>query len=133
MLTRELAGQIQSDQQLSNDMGLSSMLQFEAMLRAAMLITRVQVNLASAGRSLWDNTGVGDLVLNTPDGQCVGDGKYDAAHIRDVQMMWQSYTMWLTTPITVEIEGQVIQLEKTPLKLILSAPAVGAAPEQPIE
>lgn len=126
MLTREIANQVASD--WPNDMNTSAIRQFEAMLRAALLITKTQVNMATAGKSHWDYSGIAATVLTTPSG-AVGDGQYDAAYLREIQTMWASYTDWLITPIAATVNGQAIQLEKRPLDLIMSAPVIAIAPE----
>ena len=45
MLTREISNQIASDWQQANDMRASAIRQFEAMIRAALLLTKSQLGL----------------------------------------------------------------------------------------
>lgn len=129
MLTREISNQIASDWQQSNDMQASAIRQLEAMVRAALLMTKTQVQMASAGKGHWDYSGVAAVVLSTPSG-AVGDGQYDAAYIREVQAMWASYTTWLATPITATVNGQAITLEKRPLDLIMSTPILATIQQE---
>lgn len=128
MLTREVAGVVQSEWQQANDMQASAIRQFEAMIRAALLMTKTQVQMASAGKGHWDYSGVAASVLTTLSG-AVGDGQYDAAYLREVQAMWASYTAWLATPITATVNGQSVTLEKRPLDLIMSTP-IAATPTE---
>lgn len=128
MLTREIANQIATDWQQANDMTASAIRQFEAMLRAALLITKTQAQIASAGKAAWDYSGIAALILTTPSG-AVGDGQYDAAYLREIQTMWASYTTWLATPITTTVNGQQVTLDKRPLDLIMSSPVVATVDE----
>lgn len=134
MLTRELANTIQAEWQAANNMQASPIRQFEAQIRAALLITKTQVSMASAGKAQWDFAdGMATAILTTPSG-AVGDGQYDAAYLRAIQAMWASYTTWLATPITVVVNGEQVSLGKRPLDLIMSTPTLAqAAPEEPIE
>lgn len=125
MLTREISGQIASDWQQANDMQASAIRQFEAIIRAALLMTKTQVQMASAGKGQWDYSGVAAAVLTTPSG-VVGDGQYDAVYLREVQTMWAAYTTWLATPITATVNGQSVTLDKRPLDLIMSAPVMAS-------
>ena len=125
MLTREISGQIASDWQQANDMQASAIRQFEAMIRAALLMTKTQVQMASAGKGQWDYSGVAAAVLTTPSG-AVGNGQYDAVYLREVQAMWAAYTTWLATPITATVNGQSVTLDKRPLDLIMSAPVMAS-------
>lgn len=130
MLTREVANTFQAEWQMSNDMGSSSIRQFEAMIRCAILLTKTQVQLASAGKGHWDFSGIAERVLSTPAGQNVGDGAYDAAYLRAIQAMWASYTIWLATPIKVVVNGQEVTLPQRPLDLIMSTPVLAQAKTQ---
>lgn len=125
MLTREISGQIASDWQQANDMQASAIRQFEAMIRAALLMTKTQVQMASAGKGQWDYSGVAAAVLTTPSG-AVGNGQYDAVYLREVQAMWAAYTTWLATPITATVNGQSVTLDKRPLDLIMSTPVMAS-------
>jgi hypothetical protein len=133
MITRDLANQIASEWQVANDMHASSIRQFEAMVRAALLVTRVQVQMAGAGKSHWDYSGVAEKVLTAPDGQGAGDGQYDAGYLRVVQAMWASYTVWLATPIEVTVNGQPVKLDKRPIDIIMRAPQLAGAPAASVE
>lgn len=133
MLTREIANAIQSEWQAANDMNASAIRQFEAMLRCALLLTKVQVQLASAGKGQWDfAAGMAVAILSTPSG-AVGDGLYDAAYLRKVQAMWGSYTTWLATPISTTVNGQAVTLTERPLDMILSTPALAQQVQEAIE
>lgn len=127
MLTREIAGQIASEWQQGNDMNTSAIRQFEAQIRAALLLTKTQVQMSSAGKGHWDYSGIAAGILSTADGAAVGDGQYDAAYLRKIQMMWASYTVWLATPITATVNGQQVALDECPLDLIMSAPVAATA------
>lgn len=129
MLTREIANQIASDWQQANDMNASAIRQFEAMIRAALLMTKTQAQLAQAGKAHWDYSGVAASVLTTPTG-AVSDGSYDAAYLREVQTMWASYTTWLATPISATVNGQVVTLDKRPLDLIMSTPVLAQTQQE---
>lgn len=124
MLTREIANQIAADWQQANDMNAPAIRQFEAMIRAALLLTKTQVNMAGAGKSHWDFSGIAAAVLTAEAGTAVEGGSYDAAYLREVQAMWASYSAWLATPITATVNGQAVTLEKRPLDLIMSSPVV---------
>lgn len=135
MLTREIANQITAEWQAANDMGATPIRQFEAMIRAALLTTKTQVQMASAGKAQWDfASGMAQAILTTPSG-AVGDGQYDASYLRAIQAMWASYTVWLATPIKVVVNGQEVTLEKRPLDLIISSPTLArsAPTEDPVE
>lgn len=129
MLTREIANEVASQWQQANDMQASGIRQFEAMLRAALLITKTQVSIAGAGKNQWDYSGIAAAVMATQTG-AVGDGAYDAAYLREVQAMWGGYMIWLTTPITIVVEGQTVTLEKRPIDLIMSSPVVASAQQE---
>lgn len=130
MLTREVANQIASDWQQANDMGASAIRQFEAMIRAALLMTKTQVQMASAGKSQWDfAAGMAQAILTAPSG-AVGDGQYDASYLRAIQAMWASYTVWLATPITVTVNGETVNLGKRPLDLIMSTPILATIQQE---
>ena len=130
MLTREIANAVQADQQQAADMNASAIRQFEALIRAALIVTKVQVQIASEGKTRWDFAGgLASAILPTPAG-AVGDGQYDAAYLRAVQAMWASYTVWLATPIVVTVNGQQVDLGKRPLDLIMSTPTLAQAVEE---
>jgi hypothetical protein len=129
MLTREIANEVASQWQHANDMQASGIRQFEAMLRAALLITKTQVSIAGAGKNQWDYSGIAAAVMATQTG-AVGDGAYDAAYIREIQAMWGSYMAWLTTPITIVVQGQTVTLEKRPIDLIMSSPVVAQVAQE---
>lgn len=133
MLTREIGNQIAADWQQSNDMNASAIRQFEAMIRAALLLTKTQVQMASAGKGHWDYSGVALSVLTAPGGHAVGDGSYDAAYLRAIQAMWASYTTWLATPITATVNGQTVTLDKRPLDLIISTPILAQTQQEVTE
>lgn len=128
MLTPEIANEIRSQWQEANRMDSSPIRQFEAQIRAALLITKTQVGIAGAGKSQWDFAdGMAQAIMATPSG-AVGDGQYDASYLRLIQGMWASYMEWLYTPITVTVNGQTVNLGKRPLDLIMSTPTLATAP-----
>ncbi len=58
MLTREIANTVQAEQQqATTEMTASAIRQFEALIRAALIITKVQVQIASEGKARWDFAG----------------------------------------------------------------------------
>lgn len=127
MLTREISNIIQAEWQQANDINTSPIRQFEAMLRAALLITKTQVQIAQAGKAQWDYAGgMAADILSTVSG-AVDDGSYDAAYLREIQAMWASYTDWLATPIKVVVNGQEVTLPLKPLDLIMSTPTKAGA------
>jgi hypothetical protein len=130
MLTRELANQVSGEWQQANDMNASAIRQFEAMLRAALIVTKTQVQLANAGKGHWDYSGVAAKVLAAPGGAPVGDGQYDADYIRMVQAMWASYMTWLASPVKATVNGKDVTLPYRPLDIIMSAPQVAGKPLQ---
>jgi hypothetical protein len=117
-----MASTIAGEWQQANDMQSSAIRQLEAMIRAALLLTKTQVQIASAAKGHWDYSGIAEKVLTTPSGQINGDGQYDSEYLRAVQAMWASYTIWLATPIKVVVNGQEMDLGRRPLDLILSTP-----------
>lgn len=130
MLSRELANQIQSDWLTGTDMRLSSILQFEAMIRAALALTRVQVAMANAGKVHWDFAdGMAAAITAADDTAPVADGQYAAGYLEEFRAMWASYTVWLATPITATVGGQQVTLTKKPLDIIMSTPTAGVVAE----
>lgn len=126
MLTRELANQIQSEWLQATDMRLSSIRQFEAMMRAALALTQVQVAMASAGKIKWDfANGMAAAIAATADDEPVGDGQYAAEWHREFRAMWASYTVWLNTAISATVDGEPVTLTKKPLDIIMSTPTLG--------
>lgn len=128
MITRPIANELEAQWAEANNMNLSAIRQFEAAIRAALLLTKSQVQLAQAGKAMWDYSGIAQPILTTPSG-AVGDGIYDAAYHREIQGMWGSYMKWLASPITVVVNGQTVTLDKCPLDLIMSTPVLAAPPE----
>jgi len=130
MLTRELANQIQAEWLQATDMNLSSIRQFEGMIRAALALTQVQVAIASAGKIKWDFAqGMAAAVAAADDEAPVGDGQYAALYHKEFRAMWASFTIWLNTPITATVDGAPVTLTKKPLDIIMSTPTAGVAPE----
>ena len=130
MLTRELANQIQAEWLQATDMNLSSIRQFEGMIRAALALTQVQVAMANAGKIKWDYAaGMAAAVAAAEDEAPVGDGQYAAEFHRKFRAMWASYTVWLNTPISATVDGSPVTLTEKPLDIIMSTPQVGQASE----
>lgn len=131
MLTRELASQIQNEWLQSTNMSLSSIRQFEAMMRAALALTQVQVSMASAGKIRWDYAdGMADAIAAAGDAEIVGDGQYAAGWHEEFRAMWASYTVWLNSPISATVDGQSVTLTKKPLDIIMSTPTRGVPPAE---
>lgn len=129
MLTRELANQIQNEWLQSTDMNISSIRQFEAMMRAALALTQVQVAMASAGQVRWNFAqGMAAAIAAAEDEETVSDGQYAAEWHREFRAMWASFTMWLNTPISATVDGSPVTLTKKPLDIIMSTPTAGVAP-----
>lgn len=132
MITRGIANEIESSWQQANDMNASAIRQFEAMLRAALLLTKTQVQLAVAGKGHWDYSGIASQILGTESG-AVADGQYDATYLRLVQAMWASYQTWLAAPISVVVNGQSVTLAQCPLDIIMGAPMMATSPAPVVE
>lgn len=127
MLTKEMAAQIQSYWNQSQDPNTSTVQQFEAMLRAGLLLARATINIVDAAQNHWDNSGSGAAILAATDGEAAGNGQYDVEYIKEIQMMYLSYKAWLTTDVEATFMGNPVAVDKTPRELIMQAPAVPAS------
>lgn len=126
MLTREQANLIQAEWLTGTDMRQSAIVQFEAMIRAALILTRVQIAMANAGKLHWDFAdGLADAITAADDTEKVSDGQYAAGYLEEFRAMWASYTVWLATPITATGDGAPVTLDKKPLDIIMSTPTIG--------
>lgn len=123
MLTKEMAAQIQSYWNQSQDPTVSAVQQFEAMLRAGLLLARATVNIVDAAQNHWDNA----AILAATDGEAAGNGQYDVEYIKEIQMMYLSYKAWLTTDVEATFMGNPVTVDKTPRELIMQAPVVPAS------
>lgn len=131
MLTKELANQIMGEWSQSTNMNISAIRQFEAMMRAALALTQVQVAMASAGKVRWDYTGgLAADIAAAADDERVGDGQYAAEWHRNFRAMWASYTVWLNTPVSATVDGSPVTLTQKPLDIIMSVPTAGVAPSE---
>lgn len=124
MLTRQMAEQIQRYWEQSQDPTVSAVQQFEAMLRAGLLLARATVNIVDAAQNHWDNSGAGAAILAADNGTAAGDGSYDVEYIKEVQFMYLSYKNWLTTNVEATYLGNPVSVDKTPRQLIMQAPEV---------
>lgn len=124
MLTKEMATQIQGYWNQSQDPNISAVQQFEAMLRAGLLLARATNNIVDAAQNHWDNSGAGAAILAATNGEAAGDGQYDVEYIKAIQMMYLSYKAWLTTDVEATFMETPITLTETPRQLIMRAPVV---------
>lgn len=124
MITREIANQIQAEWNRSQDPTVSAVQQFEAMLRAGLLLARATVNIVDAAQNHWDNSGAGAAILAATNGTAAGDGAYDVEYIKEIQFMYLSYKEWLTTDVAATYLGNPVTVDKTPRELIMQAPEV---------
>lgn len=122
MLTRQMSEQIQRYWEQSQDPTVSPVLQFEAMLRAGLLLARATVNIVDAAQNHWDNSGAGAAILAATNGETAGDGQYDVEYIKEIQFMYLSYKEWLIADVKATYLGNPITVDKTPRKLIMQAP-----------
>ena len=74
MLTRNTAEQIQRYWEQSQDPAVSAVQQFEAMMRAGLLLARATINIVDAAQNHWDNSGAGAAVLAATNGEAAGNG-----------------------------------------------------------
>lgn len=124
MLTKEMAAQIQSYWNQSQDPNVSAVQQFESMLRAGLLLARATVNIVDAAQNHWDNSGSGVAILSASNGEAAGDGSYDVEYIKEIQMMYLSYKAWLITDVETTFMGNTVTVDKTPRELIMQAPTL---------
>ena len=128
MLTRQMAEQIQSYWNQSQDPTVSAVQQFEAMMRAGLLLARATVNIVDAAQNHWDNSGAGAAILAATNGETAGDGAYDVEYIKEIQFMYLSYKEWLIADVEATYLGNPVSVDKTPRELIMQAPVAGTAP-----
>lgn len=122
MLTKEMAAQIQNYWNQSQNPNTSAVQQFEAMLRAGLLLARATVNIVDAAQNHWDNSGSGAAILSASNGEAAGDGAYDVEYIKEIQMMYLSYKAWLIEDVQATFMGNPVTVSKTPRELIMQAP-----------
>ena len=127
MLTRNTAEQIQRYWEQSQDPAVSAVLQFEAMMRAGLLLARAMINLVDAAQNHWDNSGAGAAVLAATNGEAAGNGTYDVEYIKQIQFMYLSYKEWLIADVESTYLGNPVGVDKSPRELIMQAPVVIAA------
>ncbi|MCE7982550.1 MAG: hypothetical protein DYG89_15270 [Caldilinea sp. CFX5] len=132
MITRESASQMTYLYQLATDPTASEIARFEALLQLGLMIGRMHIALLDTAQNLWDNSGIGAAITTTPNGSAVDNGQYDAGYIRMVQAMYLSNKIWWATPVTLVVNGQTIELGKTPRQIMMMAPIrAGAVTEEP--
>lgn len=127
MLTKQLAQQIETFWNLSQDPSISAVQRFEAMMKAGLLLTRATIAIVDAAQNHWDNSGAGAAVLAASNGEAADDGSYDVEYIKQIQFMYLSYKEWLAANVEATYLGSPVTVDETPRQLIMKAPVVISA------
>lgn len=127
MIGKYEASQISQKWESARNISLTPAAALEHMIAAFFTLMRIIINAVEAVQTHWDSTGLSAKLAAASDTAALdGGGTYTKRFVYQCQLVFLSFKVWFSTPVSVDVNGTTLSLPLTPREVLFSRPELAS-------
>lgn len=123
MISKNEARKIEAAWEQARDLNLTPAAALEYMIAAFFPLMRILINAVESVQTFWDSTGLLAALVAAGDNDALDSGgTYTKSFVYKCQLVFLSFKVWFSTPVSVDIGETTHQLPLTPRQILFSNP-----------